>query len=227
MKRLVLCVEGAGDVAAAPNLVGRLLTELPPDLQTALFLDNRPMEVGEIAGLTGAQRRNWTDYLERANKRPGLGAVLLLLDGDVPKFEARAFCAATAARTLAERSQEAGAGVMFSVAVVFLRQEFESLLIASYAKLPGCRADVTPPANPESAERSAKEWLAKNLEGGYKATRDQARLAPKIDFDLVRAAGMTSFRRLERAVQQLAIAVQTDQHISSPAVPPPPPAEPA
>ncbi|MBV9125519.1 MAG: hypothetical protein JO112_19395 [Planctomycetes bacterium] len=44
MKRLVLLVEAAGDVLAVPSLVGKLLTELPQDLQGQLFLDNAPMK---------------------------------------------------------------------------------------------------------------------------------------------------------------------------------------
>ncbi|GEM_PF-6027836 len=42
MKRLVLLVEGVGDVQATPSPVGELLTQLPDNLQGQLFLDNAP-----------------------------------------------------------------------------------------------------------------------------------------------------------------------------------------
>jgi hypothetical protein len=44
MKRLVLLVEGEGDVQAVPSLVGRLLTQLPDDCQGQLFQVTRPWE---------------------------------------------------------------------------------------------------------------------------------------------------------------------------------------
>lgn len=222
MKRLVLCVEGEGDVAAAPNLIGNLLNDLPAELQGTLFLDDRAMEVGEVRGLTGTRQQEWLRYLEVAKRRRPLGAVLLLLDGDVSRVEDEPFCEVRVARALADRAQLAGAGDLFSVAVVFLCREYESLLIASYATLPGWRPDV---ALPDFTKRGAKEWLAKNRDGGYKETRDQLPLTRAADLGLIRAAGLPSFRRLERALQQLAVAVQTGRHVSSPAVPPPSPAE--
>ncbi len=53
MKRLVLLVEGDGDVQAVPSLVGNLLTQLPDELQGQLFLDNAPMRIGGVHQITG------------------------------------------------------------------------------------------------------------------------------------------------------------------------------
>lgn len=218
MSKLVVCVEGEGDVAAAPNLISRLLLDLPADGQGALTLDTNFLEVGDVRGLTGTRQHEWLRYLEVAKRRRPLGAVLLMLDGDVARVENQPFCAMAVARTLAERAKEAGAGTLFSVAVVFLYQEFESLLIASHATLPGLAPDVRPP---DLTKRGAKEWLAKNREGGYKESRDQLPLTRAADFGLIRAANLRSFRRLETALLQLALAVQTGPHVATPSIPPP------
>jgi hypothetical protein len=56
MKRLVLLVEGDGDIQAVPSLVGRLLTQLPDDCQGQLFPDNAPMRIGGIHQITGKKQ---------------------------------------------------------------------------------------------------------------------------------------------------------------------------
>jgi hypothetical protein len=114
MKRLVLFVEGEGDEAAVPALVGRLLTQLPDDLQGQLFPDNAPMRVGGIESLTGRSTDRLLTYVRRANGRKNLGVILVLLDGDADVVEGQPFCAVTAARMLAERSRGVGAGMAFS-----------------------------------------------------------------------------------------------------------------
>lgn len=219
MNRLVLCVEGQGDVDATPVLVSRLLRNLPEEHQGAIFLDSRPLEVGAVRQLMGKEKGEWQRYLEIIKKtRSKLGAVLLLLDGDEKKkVEDQLFCPVQVARTLAERARSTGAGRLFSVSVVFVRQEFESLLIAGYSSLPGCRPNVALPPYPEEAPRGAKEWLADNLDGGYKETQHQVMLTRAVDLDLIRTGKFRSFQRLEHAVQELAAAVQTGQHISTPA----------
>jgi hypothetical protein len=87
MKRLVLFVEGEGDVKAAPSLVGELLTHLPDPLRGKLFLDNAPMKVGGIHQITGKRQPDLLRHLGNAAKRPKLGAVLLILDGDADRVE--------------------------------------------------------------------------------------------------------------------------------------------
>src|SRR5947209_7078753 len=139
MKRLVLLVEGAGDVKAVPSLVGLLLTRLPSALQGQLFLDNAPMKIGGIHQITGTRQADLLRHLGNATKRPKLGAVLLILDGDADQVESRLFCAVEVARTIGQRATAAGAGTMFSLATVFLRQEYESLLLAVADQLPGLK----------------------------------------------------------------------------------------
>ena len=130
MNRLVLLVEGDGDVQAVPSLVGRLLTQLPDELQGQLFLDNAPMKIGGVHQITGKRQGDLARHLGNAAKRPKLGAALLILDGDAERVEGQPFCAVEVARVISQRARLAGAGTVFSFAVVFLRQEYESLLLA-------------------------------------------------------------------------------------------------
>jgi hypothetical protein len=222
MSRLVLCVEGDGDVEAAPVLIGRLWSELPAEVKFG-FVDTKPLRVGALSHLTGRLADNWSRYLKVAANRSDTTGVLLMLDADA--LEDDGGCVRDAARALAEAAREAGGGTAFSVAVVFFRKEFESLLIASYASLPGRREGVTLPADVEAAPRGAKGWLKKNLDGGYKEAEDQVRLTRAMDFELVRGRKVKCFRRLEHAINELAAAMASGRHIVSPALPAPTPTE--
>jgi hypothetical protein len=138
---------------------------------------------------------------------------------DADTLEDEQGCIRDTARALAEAAKEAGGGKVFSVAVVFFRKEFESLLIASYPFLPGRREGVTLPENVEVAPRGAKGWLKRNLEGGYKETVDQVTLTRAINFEHLRNQNLRSFRRLEHSVAELATAMASGQHIVSPRIP--------
>src|SRR5438132_8070735 len=98
-------------------------------------------------------------HLGNAAKRRKLGATLLVLDGDADRIEGQPFCAVEAARTLAQRATAAGAGTQFSFAAVFLRQEYESLLLAVADQFSGLKPGVILPPTPEEAPRDAKGWL--------------------------------------------------------------------
>jgi len=119
MRRLVLLVEAAGDVKAVPALVGKLLTQLPDELQGQLFLDNKPMKIGGVHQITGKRQADLLRHLGNAAKRPKLGAALLVLDGDADRVEGQPFCAVELARAIAQRATAAGAGTTFSFATVF------------------------------------------------------------------------------------------------------------
>jgi hypothetical protein len=218
MSRLVLFVEGDGEEEAMPALVGRLWAEFPPELQVG-FVDTKPFRTGGLQNLTGRHAAKWPGYLGAARRRPSTSAILLLLDADT--LEDGGGCVRDAARELAEAAKAAGGGTHFSVAVVFFRQEYESLLIASYPFLPGHREGVALPENVEAAPRGAKAWLKKHLEGGYKESQDQLTLTRAIDFQHLRDQSIRSFQRLEDALLELATAIASGQHIVSPLPPKP------
>jgi hypothetical protein len=218
MKRLVLLVEGDGEVQAVPSLVGRLLTQLPDDCQGQLFLDNAPMRIGGVHQITGKRQGDLARHLGNAAKRSKLGAALLVLDGDADRVEGKPFCAVEVARTLAQRATAAGAGAAFSFAAVFLRQEYESLLLAVADQFLGLKPGVALPPAPEESPRDAKGWLHENLVDGYNPTDRQLELTRAVkDWEPVRL--LNCFQRLEHALTELAVAVTTSQHIVSPQPP--------
>jgi hypothetical protein len=215
MKRLVLFVEGDGDVLAVPALVGRLLTHLPDALQGQLFLDNAPMRIGKVEQVTGKRQGDLLRHLGNATRRSKFGAALLILDGDADRVEGQLFCAVEVARTIAKRAGGAGAGTTFSFAAVFLRQEYESLLLAVANQLPDLKAGISPPPGPEEAPRDAKGWLHDNLIDGYNAPDRQLELTRVVqDWSPVRA--LRCFTRLEHALAELAYAVASGQHVATP-----------
>lgn len=219
MKRIVLFVEGEGDALAIPKLLWRWLLEQPIDYQSAAFIDPHPFRVKGIHNLTGRASEKWTKYILAACKYQNLGGVLLLLDSDILEDDGK--CVRDVARELAAAAKTVGAGTVFSVAVVFFRQEFESLAIACHHLLPGLdlKKGASIPADVEIAPRGAKGWLNANLKEGYSATGDQADIVKHIDFPHLRQLKNRSFQRLENAMTQLLNAIATGQHVATPSSP--------
>lgn len=225
LKRLVLLVEGEGEVAAAPALIGKLLNELQAS-DPAVFLDSKPLRVGGVAGFFGKKEKNWTDKLNVAVKRGNLGGVLLLQDGDVEVYRGQPFCARIMGRDLTRRARQAGAGSVFSVACVFACQEFETWLIAGIESLAGKklangRIEIpsglkTATGDLEQHPRDAKGWLNECIRGGYNPVADQEYLTRAVDLNVVRQRRLRSFRRLESALGQLVEAVRSGKHIVTP-----------
>ncbi len=224
MKRLVLFVEGPGDIKAAPILVKRLLTEM--NAWDCVSLDTRPFRVGGVNKLLRDNCRLWIRWLGAAARRPNIGGVLLLLDGDARRIDGKRFCAARIAKRLAREATRARAGELFSVAVVFACQEYESWLIAAVESLggkplddgrPGVRPGTVPPEKDlELGPRDAKAWLGAVMPGGYSPTKDQAGLTQAVDLDQIRNRPIRSFRRLESAVAQLVTAVREGTPTTTP-----------
>jgi hypothetical protein len=219
MRRLILFVEGDGEADAVPTLVRRLLTERAD--WDDIFLDHNAFRLGSIGKLTKQDYRDWKRLLGAALKRPNVGGVLLLLDGDTDRVGGTAFCAAVAAKSLAGSAIHAGAGKIFSVAVVFATQEFETWLIAGIRSQAGQRlpdgrlihSSATAPAGDlEANPRDAKGWLRDIIDGGYKPTRDQAALTAMVDLETIRARKLRSFQRLESAVSVLVMSMRSNTH---------------
>jgi len=225
-RRLVLLVEGEGDVEAAPILLKRLLDEYRAfDIA---FPDPAPLRVGGYARIIKQDFAEWRRLLQIAAKRRNLGGCILLLDGDSKRDAAgRPFCAMDAARCLAAEARQVGGGVLFSVAIVFACMEFESWLIAGARSLQGkpfadARKEIpgviqSVPPDPESAPRDAKGWFRGILRTGYRPARDQGELTQLVDLNLIRERPMRSFRRLESAIKGLLDAIRSGIPAVSPA----------
>ncbi len=223
--RLLLLVEGQGDVAAAPVLLKRLLAEY--GAFDSVIPDPRPWCVKGYSKIARENFAEWHRYLGTAAKAGDLGGCILLLDGD-SKWDAerQPFCAMRAARRLGAEAQEAGAGRLFSLAVVFACKEFESWLIAGAESLVGKafsdrRKGVTEittviPSDPEFSPRDAKGWLNHLMKNtGYSPSRDQAELTRLVDLAMIRQK-MRSFRRLESAVRGIVEAIRSGSHVVTP-----------
>jgi hypothetical protein len=229
MKCLVLLGEGHGELSALPILINRLLKE--KRLGDVLYVDRNVIRdtPGHLVRWNKSQDRPdvslWVKRIELAARRREVGAVLAVYDGDAKKFPAGSannFCAATAARMMAAAAQEAGAGKLFSLSVVFACSEFETWLVAgaeSFAGRPLNDGRIILPANVKfpsaDHELRGKRWLEQNCTS-YRETRDQSALTEALDFEFVRAKKLRSFKRLEHSVEQLAEAVAKDRHISAP-----------
>lgn len=116
------------------------------------------------------------------------------------------------------------AGLPFPCAVVLFHREYETLFIAAAASLAGrtihLRAgtltlaeDVEPPEDPESP-RGAKEWVSRNLfvRRPYKPTLHQTPVTNAVSITELRATKLSSFVRLESALQHLAVQVRDGGH---------------
>jgi hypothetical protein len=223
MRRLILFVEGEGEADAMPTLIKRLLKEKGE--WHDILLDDNPFRVGAVDKLVKADFHDWKRFLGASLKRPNVGAALLILDGDIEKIGGREFCTAEVAKSLALAATQVGAGETFSVAVVFVRQEYETWLIAGVGSLAGQRLPdgrlirpnaEAPKGDLEVSPRDAKRWLGTIVEGGYKPTRDQAALTKLVDLEAVRSRKLRSFRRLESALSGLLEAIRDNRHIVSP-----------
>jgi len=227
MKRLVLLGEGQGDEAALPVLVRKLLLERNRDRD--FFADKDVIRgASYMKWDKEAGRPDYTKWISRvtlASRRGNLGGVLAVYDGDAPVFPAGSktpFCAADAAKVLAQVAAEAGAGKTFSLAVVFACKEYESWIIAGIESLTGKRYSdgraALPPGltfPPGNCEAHGKKWLEQHCPG-YRPALDQGALTEILDLGVVRAKGLRSFRRFEHALVQLMEAANKGTYILCP-----------
>ena len=124
--KIIPFVEGQGDIQAVPILVKRVLADVigeqfasdPVDICAA-------WRAGHLQKLQACGYKQWNRLLEVAG-RTGASAVLLVLDGDSLKNK----CPVEVAQSFIQSAISCGAGVGFSVGVVFAMQEMESWFIA-------------------------------------------------------------------------------------------------
>lgn len=225
MKSIVLCVKGDGEVEAMPVLLKKVLTS--QGLSNTVGVDPAsPFRVGGFFGLMAKGFEPWKNKVRAAMKRKHAGGVLLILDSDVlTDKQSRTSCPIEAARQLVQAASTVGAGTQFPLAVVFAKQEFESWFISAFDQLAGKQlpdgrhvrtTPIDPPSDPEVAPKTAKAWLSKHIDCGYKPTRDQLVLTELLTVENFRTGGCRSFARLESAIQQLAMAIKTGVHLATP-----------
>ena len=103
MRRLILFVEGEGETDAVPVLVKSLLTANGEWYD--VLLDDRPFRVGSVDKLVKNDFRDWKRFLGAALKRPNVGGVLLILDGDTEKIGGKAFLRGYGGRRFGRRGE--------------------------------------------------------------------------------------------------------------------------
>jgi hypothetical protein len=229
MSRLVLIGEGHGETSALPILVRKFLSEKGQDLP--VFVDRNVIRFPSSRVFRRYEESDkpdlaeWLKALEIGVRRQDTAAVLAIYDGDLPSFPLGTrvrFCAARAAKALAVKAKEIGAGRLFSVSVVFACVEYETWLIAGIESLRGRHTPDGRLLIPETAtfpsgeaESHGKRWLEQNCRD-YRPSRDQGALTELLDLSCVRGKQLRSFRRLEHALEQLLNATVTGSHISTP-----------
>jgi Domain of unknown function (DUF4276) len=189
---IVAIVEGQGEVAAVPVLLGRLLGEIAPGRYCEV---PRPYRIGRGVLLApNGVERVVAAIGEQGGPQTG---VLVLLDADDD-------CPYELAPALLARARDARKDR--PAAVVLAKREFEAWFLAAVPSLRGRRglpADLPLPVDPEQP-RDCKGWLSRRRTDGrsYKPTADQAALAAVFDLRLARA-NSPSFDKLWRDVERL------------------------
>ena len=214
--KLVLFVEGQSDCAGVPALVRRILALQGNPAE--IFLDPNPFNhcgVDQLCAKKGPNSDAWERRLRAATKNRGSHAILLVADGDKDP-RGGLFCPASVSNLLAKRAKVEGAGIIFSVAIVFAVREFESWLIAGLTQGCGLKPGIQIPAELETRQRNAKGWLNQNLQDGYDEILDQGKLTGKIDLQSTELAAMRSFRRLNHAIKLLSDALVNERHVLTP-----------
>lgn len=203
MGRMLLFVEGHGEVEAAANLVSRLWRDAGGTVPWA-----KPIRWKGLESPPGLERA-----AEFARRVADCRGVLVLRDEDD-------LCPATTGPH--QSAQLASLRLPFPAAVALLRPEYEVLFLPCIEQLAGreigsgstrrsaIRAGTTWPHESWEAVRGVKEWLSRHyVRGRYKETTDQLELTRALDFKRLRAADVPSFGTLERAVGFLAAQAVT------------------
>lgn len=200
--RLLVIREGHGEAGAIENLTVRAIQGLGLD---STFWSIPPSPRFVITSPESAVRA----AAIAAESQPAAALLTADLDDGCPKFDAPRFSAAIRAEVFP-----------FPIAVVLFYREFETLAISVADRLGGRELVSTKgqsiltltaaevPSDPE-APRDAKGWVSRELmeDVSYKPTVHQLPLTRKLDVDELRAAGLSSYRRLESALQFLAAEV--------------------
>lgn len=189
--KLVVIIEGHGEVEAVPVLIRKVLHHHN-------YFDAVEILPHRRKGMPNALpdfEKNFKMALEEAD------AILLLLDFDCKECD----CVVQSSAYFYQQAKRLRADMPFKVA--FLVKEFETLFLANPEAtrkvLPKIPADLPFPIEPESV-RGAKEWLSKAMPSGiaYKETVHQVKIVSQLDLDHLHEHS-PSYRHLEKAVLAL------------------------
>jgi Domain of unknown function (DUF4276) len=192
LPRIVVIVEGHGDVAALPILLRRIARKLRPGEPEPEI--PKPIRVKRQKIVQPGELER---AVELAGRQTGAeDAILILLDADSD-------CPKDLAPELLQRAVACREDRV--VRVVLAKTEYEAWFLAAARSLAGQRGldeTLEPPSDPE-AIADPKRWLGQRMAAGtsYRETLDQPALTAR--FDLGEARTAPSFDKLWREVASL------------------------
>jgi len=196
MERLLLIVEGHGEISAGRVLISRILQEKFEIYTCSIELQRRK----DICHL---KSRGWTrfrDYLRAAYLENC--PILWILDCDDD-------CALEIAQELTQQANSIP--VRQAVAFALLPREFETMFLYDIdAAITALSLDpkTQRPAEPKEI-RGAKGWLSRQMKGNgiYKETVDQPRITARLNLDMLEQ-DYRDFRHLIEALRWLCTATE-------------------
>lgn len=190
MTRIVIIVEGHGEVSAVPILVRRIAEVVAPETVPEV---PRPIRMPRHRLLKSGELER---VVELAARRSGPdGWILILLDADED-------CPKELAPRLLDRAQSARSDR--SIRVILARTEYESWFLAAADSIAGHRGlgkRIIAPGEPESI-RDPKGWISQHMlaRQSYRETLDQPALTAVFDLDMARRS--RSFAKMWHAVSE-------------------------
>ena len=200
MPTIVPVVEGAGDVAALPGLLTRILPERYD--RTDVIVAQGKSKVVVANGRMKLESK-LEQFLQHAHNKPKCAAILVLLDADDD-------CPVDVSRHLSHRSEQFH--LSCPVEVVCAHREYESWFLVSLDTIrgQGLIPDTASISAPVESINNPKQWLTDQMPPGraYKETTHQASFSELIDVGLAYNKSR-SFRRLCHALEQLLDGIPT------------------
>ena len=199
MHKAYVLVEGRGEEKAAQNLLVRLSEDVGyyfPWARPIRMINSHLWESDRHQG--GVKK-----YINWIRTKKDVGALLIMRDEDDG-------CPKELAPDIARRISRLN--LHFPVAYVLLHPEYEVLFLPCLELMAGDFPDGRKGLKPGTkwntgweARRGIKEWLSSHFQEGrrYKPSLDQLPMTRRIDFSLLRSAGVPSFGSLERAIKFL------------------------
>ena len=200
MPTIVPVVEGAGDVAALPGLLTRILLERYD--RTDVIVAQGKSKVVVANGRMKLESK-LEQFLQHAHNKPKCAAILVLLDADDD-------CPVTVATQLSQRCEQFRS--ICPVQVVYADRSYESWFLVSLETIKGHGVIPDTVSIPSTVEdvNNPKQWLTDQMPPGraYKETTHQASFSELIDVGLAYNKSR-SFRRLCHALEQLLDGIPT------------------